>query len=86
MISAKGKRRNPGKTSENNKDKGFVLTMAALPEIGIDEDIQNAGFIELQRRVVEEVRISTPWRGREKKEKLSVTRGISYFYPGPKPG
>ena len=59
--------------------------MAALPDIVTDEAIKNASFMELQGRVAEEVKISTQWRGPRKKEKLSVTRGISYFYPGPKP-
>lgn len=86
MKPEKGKpRKNPRKTNENNEDKVFVTTMAPLADIVADEAIKNASFKELQRRVVEEVKISTQWRGTGKKEKLSVTRGISYSYPGPKP-
>ena len=83
FLMKNGKRkpkRNTVKTSENNEDKGFVPTMAALPEIVTDEAIQNASFIELQRRVAEEAKISPQWRGpQQTKEKLSVTRGISYL-------
>ena len=85
MKSKTGKPgKNQRKSHEDNEDKVFVPTMAPLAEIVTDESIKNASFKELQRQVVEE-EISTQWRDSGKKEKLSVTRGISYLYPGPEP-